>query len=161
MKQKSTVCANTPHSYEWGYTYGPAMAVSPVNMVRRVLDYAVTEIPSGKILMGTPNYGYNWTLPFVQGTKATPVTSVGAITLAGQVGARIQFDELSQAPFFRYYDGDGKQHEVWFEDARSIRAKLLLVYEYGLAGISWWNLNSLVRTNFLVLQSRYSVEKVK
>ena len=148
-------------TYEWGYTYGPAMAVSPVNMVRRVLDYAVTEIPAGKILMGTPNYGYNWTLPFVQGTKATPVTNVGAITLAGQVGARIQFDETSKAPFFRYYDGDGKQHEVWFEDARSIRAKLLLVYEYGLAGISWWNLNSLFRTNFLVLQSMYSVEKVK
>ena len=136
------------------------MAVSPVNMVRRVLDYAVTEIPAGKILMGMPNYGYNWTLPFVQGTAAKPVTNVGAVTLAGQVGARIQYDETSQAPFFRYYDG-GKQHEVWFEDARSVRAKLRLVAEYGLAGVSWWNLNALFRTNFLVLQSMYSVEKVK
>lgn len=153
-------CANIFHSYEWGYTYGPAMAVSPVNMVRRVLDYAVTEIPARKILMGVPNYGYNWTLPFVQGTAAKSVTNVGAVTLAGQVGARIRFDETAQAPFFRYYDGDGKQHEVWFEDARSIRAKLRLVNEYGLAGISFWNLNSLFRTNFLVLQSMYNVEKV-
>ena len=147
-------------TYEWGYTYGPAMAVSPLNMVRRVLDYAVTEIPPGKILMGMPNYGYNWTLPFVQGTAAKPVTNVGAVTLAGQVGARIQFDQISQAPFFRYYDSGGKQHEVWFEDARSIRAKLRLVSEYGLAGVSWWNLNALFRTNFFVLQSMYSVEKV-
>lgn len=147
-------------TYEWGYTYGPAMAVSPVNMVRRVLDYAVTEIPRNRILMGTPNYGYNWTLPFVQGSAARPVTNVGAVTLAGQVGARIQFDETAQAPFFRYYDGNGKQHEVWFEDARSIRAKLRLVAEYGLAGLSWWNLNALFRTNFLVLQSMFSVEKV-
>ncbi|MCM1149358.1 MAG: LysM peptidoglycan-binding domain-containing protein [Butyricicoccus sp.] len=147
-------------TYEWGYTYGPAMAVSPINMVRRVLDYAVTEIPARKILMGVPNYGYNWTLPFVQGTAAKSITNVGAVTLAGQVGARIRFDETAQAPFFRYYDGDGKQHEVWFEDARSIRAKLRLVNEYGLAGISFWNLNSLFRTNFLVLQSMYNVEKV-
>lgn len=147
-------------TYEWGYTYGPAMAVSPVNMVRRVLDYAVSVMPAGKILMGMPNYGYNWTLPFVQGTAARPVTNVGAVTLAGQVGAAIQFDATAQAPFFRYYDSDSKQHEVWFEDARSIRAKLQLVDEYGLAGISFWNLNSLFRTNFLVIQSMYSVEKV-
>ena len=32
-------------TYEWGYTYGPPMAVAPINAVRRVLDYAVTEIP--------------------------------------------------------------------------------------------------------------------
>ena len=55
-------------TYEWGYTYGPAMAVSPLHMVKRVLDYAVSVMPAGKILMGVPNYGYDWTLPFVQGS---------------------------------------------------------------------------------------------
>ncbi len=39
-------------TYEWGYTYGPPMAVSPINQVRKVLDYAVSEIPREKILMG-------------------------------------------------------------------------------------------------------------
>lgn len=37
-------------TYEWGYTYGPPMAVAPINAVRRVLDYAVTEIPPEKLL---------------------------------------------------------------------------------------------------------------
>lgn len=147
-------------TYEWGYTYGPAMAVAPINMVRRVLDYATDVMPAGKILMGVPNYGYNWTLPFVQGTAARPISSVNAVTLAGQVQAAIQFDQTAQAPFFRYYDGGGKQHEVWFEDARSLQAKYSLVNEYGLAGISYWNLNTLFRTNFIVLESMYSVEKV-
>ncbi len=50
-------------TYEWGYIYGPAMAVAPVDQVRRVLDYAVSAMPAGKILMGMPNYGYDWTLP--------------------------------------------------------------------------------------------------
>lgn len=147
-------------TYEWGYTYGPAMAVAPLNMVRRVLDYAVSVMPAGKILMGVPNYGYNWTLPFVQGTAARPLTNIGAVTLAGQVGAAIQFDETAQSPFFRYTDAEGRRHEVWFEDARSLRAKYALVAEYGLAGVSFWNLNTLFRTNFLVLESMYSVEKV-
>ena len=147
-------------TYEWGYTRGPAMAVAPVNMVRRVLDYATDVIPAGKILMGVPNYGYDWTLPFVQGTSARSLTNVEAVTLAGQVGAAIQFDETAQAPFFRYRDEDGKQHEVWFEDARSLRSKYALVNEYGLAGVSFWNLNHLFRANFIVLESMFSVEKV-
>lgn len=147
-------------TYEWGYTYGPAMAVAPLNMVRRVLDYATQVIPAEKILMGIPNYGYDWTLPFVQGTAARSLTNIDAVTLAGQVGARIQYDQTAQSPFFRYYGGDGKQHEVWFEDARSLRAKYALVNEYGLAGVSFWNLNNLFRTNFIVLESMFHVEKV-
>lgn len=147
-------------TYEWGYTYGPAMAVSPLNMVRRVLDYAVRAIPAGKILMGVPNYGYDWTLPFVQGTAARSLTSMDAAALAGKMGAAIQFDQAAQSPFFRYTDGEGKWHEVWFEDARSLRAKYALVDEYGLAGVSFWNLNKLFHTNFLVLESMFRVEKV-
>ncbi|MDE6589935.1 MAG: spore gernimation protein, partial [Oscillospiraceae bacterium] len=80
--------------------------------------------------------------------------------LAGKMGAGIQFDQAAQSPFFRYTDGEGKRHEVWFEDARSLRAKYALVDEYGLAGVSFWNLNELFRTNFLVLESMFRVEKV-
>ena len=146
-------------TYEWGYTYGPAMAVSPLNMVRNVLDYAVSMMPAGKILLGIPNYGYDWTLPFTQGSAARALSNVAAVTLAGQRRVQIQFDETAQAPFFRYADDNGRQHEVWFEDARSLKAKYALVAEYGLAGISYWNLNTLFRTSFLVLESMYSVEK--
>lgn len=147
-------------TYEWGYTYGPAMAVAPLNQVRRVLDYATQVMPAGRILMGVPNYGYDWTLPFVQGTAARSLTNMEAVTLAGRVGASIQYDQAAQSPFFRYPDGDGRQHEVWFEDARSLRAKYALVDEYGLAGVSFWNLNNLFRTNFMVLESMFRVEKV-
>ena len=147
-------------TYEWGYTYGPAMAVAPINMVRKVLDYATRVMPAGRILMGVPNYGYDWTLPFVQGTAARSLSNVDAVTLAGQVRASIQYDQTAQSPFFRYYDGDGRQHEVWFEDARSLQAKYALVNEYGLAGVSFWNLNKLFRTNFILLESMFNVEKV-
>ena len=146
-------------TYEWGYTYGQAMAVAPVNKVRQVLDYAVSVMPSGKILLGIPNYGYDWTLPYRQGSAARALTNTGAVTLAGQARAAIQFDQTAQSPFFRYYDSAGRQHEVWFEDARSLRAKYALVDEYELAGVSFWSLNSFFRTNFLLLESMYTVEK--
>ncbi len=146
-------------TYEWGYTYGPAMAVSPVNRVRGVLDYAVTVIPRGKILLGIPNYGYDWTLPFVQGSAARALTNTAAAALAGRERVEIHFDAAAQAPFFFYNDDAGRRHEVWFEDARSLRAKYRLVDEYGLGGVSFWNLNSLFRTAFLVLGAGFSVEK--
>ena len=57
-------------TYEWGYSGGPAMAVSPIGPVRNVLEYAISEMPASKILMGQNLYGYDWTLPFVQGTIA-------------------------------------------------------------------------------------------
>ena len=147
-------------TYEWGYTYGPPMAVAPIDQVRKVLDYAVSVMPAGKILMGVPNYGYDWTLPFRQGTAAKPLTNTAAVTLAGTVGAEIRFSETAQSPYFNYTDSMGRRHEVWFEDARSLRAKYRLVSDYGLAGVSFWNLNRLFRTNFLVLESLFGIEKV-
>ena len=50
-------------TYEWGYTYGPPMAVAPIGPVRQVVRYARTETEGQKLLLGVPNYGYDWTLP--------------------------------------------------------------------------------------------------
>lgn len=148
-------------TYEWGYTYGPAMAVAPVDKVREVLDYAVTEIPREKIYMGIPNYGYDFMLPYVQNvSRAKSVSNVEAVQLAKEVGSPIQYNEVSQAPFFVYYDNQGRQHQVWFEDARSIEAKLDLFSEYGLEGVGYWNIMRYFPQNWLVLSSQYDITKV-
>ncbi|NLL34726.1 MAG: spore gernimation protein, partial [Clostridiales bacterium] len=141
-------------------TYGPPLAVSPINEVARVLNYAVTAIPPEKILMGMPNYGYDWTLPYTPGTAARTVTNTGAVNLAANVGANIQYDTNSQAPFFNYYDSSGRRHVVWFDDARSINARLELVDRFGLGGVSYWTINSFFNQQWLVLSSQYNVNKV-
>ena len=128
-------------TYEWGYTAGPPMAVAPLPNVRAVLDYAVTEIPPDKILLGVPNYVYDWPLPFVQGvTRAQSISNQRAIELAIQYDIAIQYDETAQSPYFHYTDTAGTVHEVWFEDARSLSAKLRLIAEYGFLGAGVWNL---------------------
>jgi len=147
-------------TYDWGYAFGPPMAVAPLNEIRKVLQYAVTAIPRRKILMGIPNYGYDWTLPYTEGTSAKLVTNTGAVDLAFSVGANIKFDQTAMAPFFNYYDSSGKQHVVWFEDARSILAKLTLANEFGLGGVSYWNINRYFPQNWLIVGSVYQVNKV-
>ena len=146
-------------TYEWGYTYGPPMAVAPLPNVRAVLDYAVTEIPSEKIFLGIPNYGYDWPLPFVQGTtRAQSISNQRAIELAIQHNIAIQYDETAQSPFFHYTDAAGVVHEVLFEDARSLSAKLKLIAEYGFRGVGFWNLMRPFSQTWLVLDSLYHVE---
>ncbi len=142
-------------TYEWGYTYGPPMAVSPIKPVREVVDYALTRIPAEKILLGISNYGYDFTLPYVQGVSRAPsVSTRQAFSLASEKGAEIFFDETVLAPYFDYTE-NGRAHRVWFEDVRSISSRLRLIAEYRLRGALWWNLNrennqSLVAINDLI-----------
>lgn len=145
-------------TYEWGYSGGPAMAVSPIGPVRNVLRYAVSEIPSNKILMGQNLYGYDWTLPFVPGSTAEAVSPQEAIQLAAKHNVPIQYDQTAQAPFFRYTEA-GKQHEVWFEDARSIQAKFDLIKELNLRGMSYWKLGLAFPQNWLLIVENFNVVK--
>lgn len=145
-------------TYEWGYTYGPPMAVAPLPNVRRVVEYALTEIPADKLWLGIPNYGYDWPLPFRQGfTKATSISNRYAVELARRYGAQIQFDTNAQSPWFRYTDENGTGHEVWFEDARSIQAKLSLIREYGMDGAGYWNMMRPFPQNWRVLSALYRI----
>jgi spore germination protein len=147
-------------TYEWGYTYGPPMAVAPVNLIRDVLNYAVSAIPREKIFMGIPNYGYDWTLPYTPGTAAKALSNPGAVDLARREGSFIEYDYTAQAPFFNYYDDEKRRHEVWFEDARSILAKLTLANEFRVGGISYWTIGRYFPQNWLVLNSVYNIRKL-
>ena len=146
-------------TYEWGYTYGPPMAVAPLNQVERVIQYAVTAIPSKKILMGIPNYGYDWTLPYEPGRPAKSISNTDAVALAVEKGVEIQFDPVAKAPYFYYKDDNGSFHVVWFEDARSIQAKLELVTKYDLGGVSFWTIMNYFPQAFTVLNNNFKVEK--
>ncbi|EFM09489.1 glycoside hydrolase family 18 [Paenibacillus curdlanolyticus YK9] len=147
-------------TYEWGYSGGPPMPVSPIGPVRNVLEYALTEIPASKIMMGQNLYGYDWTLPFVPGgAYARALSPQQAIALARQRNAAILYDEQAQAPHFNYWDDNKKEHVVWFEDARSIQAKFDLLKELGLRGISYWKLGLSFPQNWLLIEDNFNVIK--
>jgi spore germination protein len=147
-------------TYEWGYMYGPPMAVAPLPEVTKVVDYALTEIPAEKILLGIPTYGYDTTLPYEQGRPAVSISTPRALELAWRNDAVIEYDGESQAPYFRYYTPQGVEHIVWFEDLRSMEAKYHLVQEKGLRGVSFWNLTRPFPANLLLLSTEGAIEKV-
>lgn len=147
-------------TYEWGYSGGPPMAVSPINEVRKVVDFALTQMPANKILLGQNLYGYDWTLPFQQGgPPAQAVSPQRAIAIAREQGVAIQYNTTAQAPFYHYTDGQGRQHEVWFEDGRSIQAKFNMIKELNLRGISYWKLGLAFPQNWLLLEDNFNIKK--
>lgn len=146
-------------TYEWGYKYGPNMAVAPINKVEQVVQYAVTEIPEDKLRLGIPNYGYDWPLPFVSNvTVANTIGNVEAVQIAIAHSARILYDETAKSPYFRYWQDD-VEHEVWFEDVRSLQAKFQLVKDYGLQGIGYWQIMRWWRANWLALEDTFKIGK--
>ena len=149
-------------TYDWGYPSGPPMAVAPLNEVKKVLTYALSKIPNSKIIQGVPLYGYDWQLPFSADTPARAVTLVKVYEIARRFGASIQYDPLAESPFFYYQDDTGKEHVVWFEDARSVRAKYAGARNFNLGGIGFWSGQNLpygFRQNWVLFQEMFQIYK--
>jgi len=145
-------------TYEWGYTYSEPMAVAPIENVRAVVEYALTQMPPEKIILGLPNYGYDWPLPYVKGqTKAVSISTSQAYDIAVKYRAEILYDEVSQAPHFVYTNENNQVHEIWFDDAKSISEKLSLIEEYSLYGGGYWSLMKRFPSNWSVLNAMYIV----
>lgn len=147
-------------TYEWGYTYGPPMATAPLNNMRRVLQYGISVIDPSKVLMGVPNYAYDWPLPFVKGeTAAESISNQEAIERAAQYGVEIKFDETAQSPFYNYTTAEGVAHVVWFDDVRSMNAKLRLIPELGLNGGGVWQVMNFFPGLWLAADSIFTIVK--
>ena len=147
-------------TYEWGWRGGQPRAISPINEIEKVLDYAVSVIPREKILMGFQIYARDWKLPFEEGQEAATISIQQAMDIAYEHMSEIKYDYVSQSPYFHYTDAEGNAHEVWFEDARSAQAKFDTVKDYGLRGISYWGLGYEFPQNFPLLADNFQIEKL-
>lgn len=129
----------TVMAYDYGYVGRPdPIAVAPVWWVQDVVSYATSRIPREKLLLGIPLYGYDWNT--TNGPPAKSVTHPAAMQLAARPGATAGYDTHHQAPWVKYIDDNGHNHEVWFENGASFEAKLRLVTDHRLAGFATWRL---------------------
>lgn len=122
-------------AYDEHYSGGSPGAIASIGWVENVIKYASSVIPKEKILLGTAAYGYDWSST---GAKAYSIS--GIYNLASTYGASIQWDSISQSPYFTYIDSSGISHTVWFENSESLNYKLDLVNSYNLSGIGIWRL---------------------
>jgi spore germination protein YaaH len=120
-------------AYDYHWDSSPPGPVAPISWVRDVLAYAKTRIPPHKIVLGIPVAGYDW----VDG-HGQPVTWQQCVQLATTFNTSVRYNGRYEAPWFRYTDTQGRQHEVWFENADSTKAKLDTIRAYGIRGVYLW-----------------------
>ncbi|MGG1574261.1 glycosyl hydrolase family 18 protein [Fictibacillus sp. NRS-1165] len=149
-------------TYEWGWSGGPPMAVSPIPQVRKVIEYAASVIPRNKIVMGAPLYGYDWILPYKKDNpSAKRIAPQEASELAIKEGADIKYDNKAHSPYFNYTDDKGVKHVVWFENEESAQAKFNQLKYYNLRGIAYWVLGEPFPHNWSMLEDQFNIRKGK
>lgn len=126
--------------------------IAPIGWVKEKLDYAKSTIPMEKLVVGQPNYGYDWQKNLDPNAKhpyeGTGVSFESAVVLASENNAPIfrakdtdqRGFEIGNAPHFSYTDENNNEHQVWFEDYQSISAKLNLISQYQPKGVIFWHL---------------------
>lgn len=122
---------------EWGWPEGPPMSPAPIGIMERSLNHLKSVIPSEKLIATLPLYGLDWRLPYNPG--GYPAIRIGhqqALILASKFSSQIQYDKKCSSCWFRYTDDSNADHEVWFEDIRSLGDKISLIRDLGLGGIS-------------------------
>ncbi|HLN65112.1 MAG TPA: glycosyl hydrolase family 18 protein [Symbiobacteriaceae bacterium] len=129
-------------NYEFHWVGGPPGAIAPLPQTRRVMQYATRLMPKEKILNGISTTAYDWELPDTPENKARPWPDDQAVQIALRNNVPIRYSEPQESPWFRYTEG-GKQREVWFEDARSLMAKMRVMRELGLGGTGIWHLGAM------------------
>lgn len=133
-------------AYDRHWATSKAGAIAPIGWFEDNLKYAIEHGGgAGKIVVGLSLYGYDWS-----GGKGETVTYVDAIVRAEQQGAEVFFDETDKAPYF-FYD----EHEVWFEDTRSMNAKMDVIAKYNPAGIALWRLGQEQPEIWQVIETKF------
>ena len=147
-------------AHGWGGAFTAPQAIAPLDRVAAVLDYAAALIPRGKLLLGLSWGGCAWVLPWRQGDAARPMSAALAVDTAVAAGAEIRYDAAAQAPFFLCPGAGGRRRIIWYEDSRSLLARLELARSRGLAGVSLWPQDRLYRPGLNMLKSRCAGEKL-
>lgn len=126
--------------------------VASVSFAERSIQYALSiGVPSSKVVLGLPHYGRYWVEGAISGGAGIPNAKVEEMLTKYQ--STVTFDERSQSPkaviTIKASDpttllngntlAPGK-YTIWYENARSIKAKVELIDKYNIKGTGSWSL---------------------
>jgi spore germination protein len=134
---------STPNSSQAGPVAPMKGAYSIFNFVSAYLERA----PAEKLILAVPYYGYDWPVSSasqngkVLGTPADVRIRTYAEILDNTVNTQINWDEVSETPWFSYLDATtGQTRVAHFENTRSLGIKYDFVNDKALGGVAIWAL---------------------
>ncbi|MDQ0255754.1 spore germination protein YaaH [Evansella vedderi] len=157
MAQHADYLMIMAYDESWASPDSPIGPVSSLSFFERSLQFAINEgVPKNKIVNGLPFYGRIWKLdgPTLEGRNITGqgLSSRRVAPLVRQFNGRVHFDNRSQTPYATFTIPSGQEaflgttkltrgeYVIWYENERSIKAKLQLIPKYGIKGTGSWAL---------------------
>jgi spore germination protein YaaH len=122
-------------AYDHSWSTSAAGPIAPAPWVEEVMRFTVSQIPPEKVRLGVAAHGYDWL-----GRQGTDLMWADAVALAEQHRATVQWDEGTHSPWFSYRDAAGRERTVWFENARSLAAKVEIAERSGVRAVRLWKL---------------------
>ncbi|HHX11322.1 MAG TPA: LysM peptidoglycan-binding domain-containing protein [Clostridiales bacterium] len=141
----------------------PPAPISNISIIKPFIENVINEVSPEFVSLGKPLIGYDWIVPFIEGSVANLMSLNSTILVADEQDAVILFDEESQTPYFEYTlpsIGSSDNHKVWFVDARSINALDKVVIEHDLKGTGIWNITSYNQQLFSMTNATYNIIKL-
>ena len=123
-------------AYDYSHSASPPGPIAPPSWVDMVLTLAAKSVPLDKITLGLATYGYDW----IDDANGTPMQWVDVQAVAQTRGAPLEWDDHTSSPWLRYTDEQGRGHTVWYEDARSLDAKLDIARHHNVRRVVLWRL---------------------
>jgi spore germination protein YaaH len=124
---------------EHGATADPG-PVAGLPWVKAIADYSAGTIGARKVSLGVPFYAMRWDAqPEGSGRKWKGRSSRFSEVATILPTAAPLWDDARSSPHLQF-DIEGRRTELWYEDARSLQAKMKLAHEMQFIGISAWAL---------------------
>jgi spore germination protein YaaH len=124
-------------TYDYTYINNAPGPIAPYLWDKQVMSYAVSQIPSHKVLLGMGAYGYDWSSA---GGDATAITLPQIDQMIAKDGIHPSWDSADEVPYFTYISSTGQTHTVYYEDGQSLTDKLALVTQDDLGGVCIWRM---------------------
>ena len=127
-------------AYDEHWLGGEPGPVASLGWVEQVIRYAIGVMPSQKIVLGVPSYGYEWAAEFEEGASPNAAYGPGRMARrAADFGAEVYWDPVAGENKAVFVSDEGTRI-AWYPDERSLDAKLRLAYQYNLKGVAVWRL---------------------
>lgn len=128
--------------YDEHYAGGDeAGSVASIDFVTDGIDGTLKEVPKEKLINALPFYTRLWMESTDENgnvkLSSKTYSMQGALDIVAELGTGMEWDE-EVGQYVAFGEVDGVKYSIWLEEDESIKAKMKVVRERELAGISGW-----------------------
>lgn len=124
--------------YDEHYEGAPtAGSTSSLPWDREGVRLLLKEVPAQKVILGVPFYTRDWSTSAAGSVVSEYLSAKDAAALVNRLGLGRTWDAAAEQNKVRY-TASGVVHQIWLEDAASMKRRTALIPQYALRGSAAW-----------------------